>query len=43
MWFKNKKSGIKWEVSSKDMITRLQNDEEYEEVKIIKRKPKETE
>jgi len=40
MWFKNIKSGIKWEVENKDIIKRLQNDEEYEEIKVSKRKPK---
>lgn len=32
-WFKNKKTGLAWEVTDKEHIARLRKDAEYEETK----------
>lgn len=36
MWFLNKQTGLKWEVTDLDSIARCQNDENYEEVEAPK-------
>ena len=33
MWFLNKTTGLKWEVSDKELIKRLSKDSNYEEIK----------
>lgn len=38
MWFKNKTTGVKWEIVDKELIKRLSNDDNYEEVKEKKKK-----
>lgn len=30
MWFLNKTTGLKWEVTDKELISRLSKDEQYE-------------
>lgn len=45
MFFKNKTTGLIWEVTQPDHIKRCQNDDNYEEVKAVKKeadKPKPT-
>lgn len=32
MWFKNKQTGLVWEIEALDSIKRCQNDDTYEEV-----------
>lgn len=32
MWFLNKTTGLKWEVTDKDLIKRLTKDEQYEKI-----------
>jgi hypothetical protein len=38
MFFKNKETGLVWEVVHPDHIKRCKNDENYEEVKVEKKK-----
>ena len=33
IWFKNKKTGLKWEVSEPRLIEQLRKDNNYEEIK----------
>ncbi|MGF7057191.1 hypothetical protein [Brassicibacter mesophilus] len=33
MWFLNKTTGLKWEITDKEMIKRLSKDDNYEEIK----------
>jgi hypothetical protein len=40
--FRNKKTGLVWEIVDEDHIKRLQNDDDYEEVKEQKEQPKQT-
>jgi hypothetical protein len=40
MWFLNKQTGVKWEITHQDTIERCKNDENYEEVKEVKETPK---
>lgn len=43
MLFRNKKTGLVWEIVDEDHIKRLQNNEDYEEVKEEqKEQPKQT-
>ena len=37
MWFLNKTTGIKWNVVDKELINRLSKDDNYEEVKEVKK------
>lgn len=32
MWFLNKTTGLKWEVTDKELIKRLTKDEQYEKI-----------
>lgn len=40
MLFRNKKTGLVWEIVDEDHIKRLRNDDDYEEVKEEKQTPK---
>lgn len=41
MWFLNKQTGVKWEITHQDTIERCKNDENYAEVKEeVKETPK---
>lgn len=42
MWFENISTGVKWEIVDKELIKRLSNDDNYEEVKEKVEKKKET-
>lgn len=36
MWFKNKRTGLKWEVVNEEVIKRLSKDDNYEVVEEVK-------
>ncbi|MGG3919917.1 hypothetical protein ABEV38_19230 [Parageobacillus thermoglucosidasius] len=42
MFFRNKKTGLVWEIVDEDHIKRLQNNDDYEEVKEEKEQPKQS-
>ncbi|MFC4182992.1 hypothetical protein [Saccharococcus thermophilus] len=42
MLFRNKKTGLVWEIVDEDHIKRLHNDDDYEEVKEEKEQSKQT-
>lgn len=42
MLFRNKKTGLVWEIVDENHIKRLQNDDDYEEVKEEKEQSKQT-
>lgn len=37
MWFLNKETGLKWEVTDEELIQRLKGNEQYEEIKETKK------
>lgn len=37
MWFLNKETGLKWEVTDEELIQRLKTNEHYEEIKETKK------
>lgn len=38
MWFKNKKTGVKWEITSKDLLDRLSKSKDFEVIPEPKEK-----
>lgn len=42
MWFKNKETGIQWDVTDMELIKRLESNGNYEKVEVMKSEVKES-
>lgn len=42
MWFKNRETGIQWDVTDEELIKRLESNDNYEKVEVTKSEVKES-